>query len=167
MKWPTLNLFRKMKKSPGFQDKCKEGKKILESMPNDVSEMAAAEEGLACILDDYDQITREGLYTAIEHIINARQKVRFGLLGEENLLALEQQEPILHGGLIARNIVELLTKGDFVNKISSEQYSAILLTIITRLSLELNEQAFQELTNKLLPEGKRQNIKNKQGFMFQ
>jgi predicted transcriptional regulator len=156
MKWFTRKLSRKRKKLPGLQkkqfvNKCKEAANIVIETENSMHKVSMLEEGLSYIFEHYDKKTREGILLAVNHICDARNSARETLISREMIRKLKSKEAVAYTGILARNVVDILTSEGYAAKLEKGQRKRILRAVAMRLIMELDPEEIEDMTEQLMP----------------
>jgi len=116
-----------------------------------VQKVSMLEEGLSYILEHYDKKTRKGIFIAVNHICDAKERVQETLISREMLKKLKTNEPAAVTGLLARNIVDLLTSEKMAADLTRRQQKRIIRAVAMRLIMELDPEEIEDMTEQLMP----------------
>jgi len=161
MKWR-----RKTKSSKDFIKKCKEAASLVEEIPSKQECVSTLEEGLWHIFKFFDQVTRDGIFIALDHICEAKGTAEEALLSADMMKKLESKHPVVHTGIIARSVVDILTKGEYVELLEEKTRQNIIKAVAMRLIMELPADEVGEVATQILPEVQREKEEKRDRHMY-
>ena len=119
------------------------------------------------LLDDYDGVTREGIFEAAETVINSKQEgKKRALTTREAVDSYIENEDIISTGIISRTMSDNLMDTLEDRCVPQRDRSFIFKSVILRLAGEMDPDDLKDVLSYQLPDIEQKKTMNRDGHMY-